>query len=633
MMPAQTALAIRASRTEFARVFWIAQSDAKLDPSQRQPFEAVGRSGVDAEAFEQALRLAETQGWLTTLELAIVEARLEDGSILRALVTARAAEGRSDLQAIVNNANGFAEPEIAWRGVTSGMRWTVRVLIDGIGRGTGLLVGPHLVLTAWHVVRELFDVDANGDYQPIPDAAQRLHVEFDNFLALVGNGQTLTAANTLRIAAHNKWCVVFSACHQDELHDALPADLRELDHRWDYAVLRLAKTPGAERRWLSLDAVQVPKVSGDIYVFQHPAAQPLRLATGQIVAPAVEAAAAVPSLRFLHAANALPGSSGGPCFDKSFLLFGVHQGAWTRNGHTVNRGVPIMPIRDDIRQQITTLPVPDAADCAIWQLGAAPVAGVTSVAPGDPVIGCDEFQRLVWRSALLSQPRVITVSGETGSGKTFRAAVLGALLPDDGHLKIVLDARTISKLDAAKLAATICNEAGATMPALAPPADTDSTPVAWSKDVVLPDLVRALDAVRRSRLVWLVLTELNKTSFQGKQASELLLAIYELTRTTDWLRVVLDGMSGDIPDSIQLLTERTRNPSITPEDVLTYLRRAIVALQYPFVDQAARVLAVVTYDDYQTALNTSPAEAVRRLARRALQALQQYLRGLQPGGA
>jgi len=207
-----------------------------------------------------------------------------------------------------------------------------------------------------------------------------------------------------------------------------------------------------------------------------------------------------------------------------------------------------------------------------------------------------------------------------------------ALLSDDGHLKIVLDARTISKLDAAKVAETICHEAGATLPALVPPAEENGTRATWSRDAVLPALMRALEAVRRSRLVWLVLTELNKTSFQGEQASDLLLAIYELTGTTDWLRVVLDGMSGDIPDTIQSVTERQRSAPIVAEDVRAFLRRAIVALRYPFVGEAANAVAEGLFDDYSDVLNTRSAEAARRLAQRAQRGLQQYRRALQQGG-
>ena len=113
----------------------------------------------------------------------------------------------------------------------------------------------------------------------------------------------------------------------------------------DYAVLRLAQTPGMTRRWADLDArAVVPKADTHIVLLQHPGGYDLKWDQNDIVAPEVAWCQVIPRLRFLHRANAVGGSSGGPCFDRTFMLFGLHQGEWTRGktGLRINRGVPIV---------------------------------------------------------------------------------------------------------------------------------------------------------------------------------------------------------------------------------------------------------------------------------------------------
>src|SRR5262249_6986170 len=149
-----------------------------------------------------------------------------------------------------------------------------------------------------------------------------------------------------------------------------------------------------------------------------------------------------------------------------------------------------------------------------------------------PIVGCDPFQTIVWRSAIAGKPKIILVSGDySGSGKTFRLAVLSTMLPDAGHLKVLLPADQISKMPAARLAEVICQTAGAAPPAMVSLGDYNSTVTTWLKDEVVRKTVAALDGVRQGRLVWLLLSELNKNEIQGDQASPLLFLLYEQVAT------------------------------------------------------------------------------------------------------
>ncbi|RJF95777.1 trypsin-like serine peptidase [Noviherbaspirillum saxi] len=629
MLPIENiAASIFASRSSFGRLFLQVQVDHVADPALRTAFEAVGLSGVDREAYKSALEYAQANGWLEPLVHALVEENLEDGEIAGSLVESASASGerRAKLQAMTNLARGFDNPALIYRGIASGMRWTVKVIVNGEVKGTGILIGPHLVLTAWHVVSALFSHGVSGGYEPVATAGSKLRVEFDDFLALVSSG-AFAPRSTLTVPAHKEWCVIFSHCHAAELNDTLPDDLNELDGLWDYAVIRLAECPGIERRWASLDArAVVPRANSRIIVFQHPATQPLKTDQADIVVAEAATAAAIPRLRFLHAANATGGSSGGPCFDKTFMLFGLHQGVWTQStaNRTINRGVPIQRVIEDYKEKIKDLPVPDPSDSPIWR-----VADLSA-----PVIGCDVFQTMVWRSAIAGMPRVISIQGEAFTGKTFRLAVLSAMLSDGSHLKIELDATTISKLNAVELAQEICKAAGvADHPIFAPVTEFASTPAAWLRGEVLPKLMAALDAARAGRLVWLTIAELNKTDIQGENASALLLSIYGQTRSSEWLRIVLDGMKGDLPAAIHPLSDRDDVMPLDVDDIKVYVRRAIVGMELQVPNEfLVSVLAEMTMTDYRKWRIGDPSSALSLLAERVSFIVRIYLKDAAAGG-
>lgn len=594
--------ALKATRKEFGTLFLQAQTQSGVGVYGRKEFEAVAASTPDSDAFRTALLYAQVQGWLGKLLDLIIAERLEDGSLTRALTEANAG-GDAALQAMTNLANGFANPDIIYRGFGDGMRWTGKIVVDGVPNGTGVLIGPHLVLTAWHVVKSLFTPAAGDRWDPDPNGGVRLQVEFDNLLAFV-NG-VLQPAAPQRFGAHRDWCVSFSPCHADELADKLPADPLNLQGHWDYTVIRLKAVPGLQRRWASLDARSVvPGANESLFLFQHPGMQPLKVDQNLITDPNPPLPSVVPGLRFLHYANSLGGSSGGPCFDKSFALFGIHQGVWKGvggAGHVTNRGVPIRGVIDDIKQKFKDgLPGPDPSEIPIWNLG-APMNYA-------PVVGTEPFQKLVWDSAVAGATKVLTIRGTKGSGKSFLIQLLSYMLPDGGHLKVALEADCVSKMNARQLAEAICKAAGTTLPPTVDPADADTTRSAWLKDEVLTKVVSALQEARDGRLVWLSLAELNNYEIGEKDASELLFLLYEQTLLVDWLRVVLDGMRGDVPMSLRGVTKNHLTTPITREDLLRYFERFRTDKDLQGLNTAA--MANLVYKQYSRA---TPEEAMGEL--------------------
>lgn len=570
--------ALRISRSEFGRLFLQAQAAVFDEPNDREAFHSVTQAGVDREAFEAALQWAEQRGFLAELAHRIADEGLEDGTIAQARAAAAVAgadKNAAVLQAITDLARGYQDPKKAVRGITMGTRWTVRVLVDNTFQGTGTLIGPHLVLTAWHVVRKLFDPDGQGAHRARADGGTRLLVEFEDVF-----GQLRQT-----ISAHADWCAGHSACHPEELQSRLPANLAELSGFWDYAVIRLKNLPGLERQWAILDErAIVPGGRSPVIVFQYPQGHPMRFDQGAIVDPDAASAAAVPSLRFLHAANGQGGSSGGPCFDRSFMLFGMHQGVWSNKpgpaGAAVNRGIPITSILQDIKARNGSLPAPDPSELPVWHL---------SRNDGEaPIIGCEEFQRLVWRSVLGETIRVILIGGDSGRGKSFRLKVMTAMLPDAGHLKVRLEASVIAGKDAPGLAKEICKQAGATVPAFATASEFGSSEPVWLRDEVAEKLVQALGAVRGDRLVWLQFADLNKFALTGEQAAGLLLLLCEQTNAVPWLRVVLDGMKDSLPPAVWARLGQDRAKEFSEAEMAVYLRRVLAENEVPVEDTVER---------------------------------------------
>lgn len=612
---------LRVSRTEFGNFFLQAQVNFSIPVENRLTFDAVVLGEADDhQAFTIALRHAESGGWLDSMiDVLLYEGR-ESGELSRLFAkSVTDTDKKTKLQAMINIAEGFAQPDIIYKGYGNGMRWTGKIYVRGVFSGTGILIKPNLLLTAWHVIRSLFHPAANGDYERNLISPGDLEVEFDDFLSLLERGQSLRPVKTLRVQAYSginntsdereKWCVDFSPCHPDELRDETPNPLEGLAGFWDYAIIRLEKAPGLERRWAVFDArSMVPREADSIVIFQHPAGQPLKVSSGQIANISPPNPGVIPTMRFLHRANTGGGSSGGPCFDKSFSLFGLHQGEWTNveTGVKSNRGIPIKKIFENLVTKDIILPDLDASETFIWKLSSS--QGNASV------IGCDDFQELIWQSVLKGNAKIITISSRDGIiGKSFRIELLKAMLPEGGHLKIHLSAEVIAKLSALDLASKICRDAGATVPEFMTVDSINSTPAVWIKDELVPKVLSVLSAVRNNRLVWLTISDLNHFDIEGDHASEFLLYFYEQLRQTEWLRIVLDGMKGDVPISLVSVFRQYNVSIIEATEVETYLNRFFADVKINLGNEATSAVAFAFVNRYQQDVNIDPAKAIRDL--------------------
>lgn len=204
-----------------------------------------------------------------------------------------------------------------------------RILVNGIFAGSGFLVGPSTVMTAWHVVSGV----AAG--QP-----PKIEVAFTD-------GQILRAIIPVSI---------YSECSARERQGELPRDDAEVATLHDVALLTLQLPAGATFGVARLSKSRPLRSADKIFVAHFPEGNDLGLGLGD-----------VRKLRGLthrlgHTARTREGSSGAGCFNTSFEIAGVHQGRASKPA--LGRLVPVERFPPEILAEIAR----DEAPPDLWSL-------------------------------------------------------------------------------------------------------------------------------------------------------------------------------------------------------------------------------------------------------------------------
>jgi hypothetical protein len=312
------------------------------------------------------------------------------------------------LQAITDAVAGLMDQDVAIVRELDARRRMALVQRGGAPLGSGFLVGPDLLLTAAHVIR-------NGG-PPRPEDRCGLRAVFD----YSGYGdQRRTPAESgdpVPVAALLRWSLATDWEMNGQLQSwEAPED------RLDYALLRLARSVAREnahdgqvRGHYRLDDQQLDLARfGAAHVYHHPLGEFLKhgIATGGL-------GRNKSGTRLRYGANTLAGSSGGLVLSDDGRPIALHHYGAAKT----NQGVPIWLIARESRDLLDgeTRVRPDGGG----QPAAPAAAAVPVVRPhlalqvrGKPVVDREGFRSQLWDCMTRPDvPRQLLVVGPTDSG-------------------------------------------------------------------------------------------------------------------------------------------------------------------------------------------------------------------------
>ncbi len=474
-------------------------------------------------------------------------------------------------------------------GEIDALRRTCRIICqvgqDEQERGSGFLVGPHLVLTNYHVVKALI---AEG--KAIPGSHLRLRVELDALLR--GDGRL---ENVQAFGVVEAWLVACLAAHPVELSGGgtgqnapWPDKPFELAETLDFAIVELDGTPGYERGWYDLAKDHKPRPGGRFELFQFPLGRPMSHAPGTFALPEVFAFADKPP-RLLHDALTERGSSGGLCLDADNEAVALHQADQGEDAVGAERkvAIPLSLIAEVAAQKV--------AD----KIANAPRIA-TATGAGAPVLGRKRLQGLVdemirGRFKILivqSDADPTRVSGKLG--KTFSATIIRALLPPGAHAVFEVAANRLTG-DAYEAARAVVQACGSDLPGA--PASSSGA-ARWftpkDADVLASAALGKLVEAAGASVPWLMIDDLDHFPIRNETTTASFLDVFCRRAVTDTaLRIVLIGPAA-IPPGLAGLDTRTDviRDHISEADVEAWITRRFRVLA-PLLPEQGRILAAV----------------------------------------
>lgn len=339
----------------------------------------------------------------STLETAWVEA-LERRGLLEEFVQALELQGvHIDPYTVPPGADGFDDKRLsAFSARSSGFRCLVRTNYGTCG--SGMLVGPSTILTAWHVVHP------NPPGKPQPTDI-RYDVEFLD-------GRVCAARMTAEVYP----CTLAEyADHQAPRSDAEVVDAHDL------ALLKLDRPLGLGAKYPALPRPPYEyRGRGDMILLHFPAGEAKGLEFGKF--RKIRGLLA----RWGHTIGTESGSSGGGCFDADFNLVGIHQG-----GGATGRG-RLVPAKR-FPQTLLNFIEKDTSPDFLWSLDGA-VGSPIVLAREDFFRGYHAARPAASRVRGLWVKRVDPRDESAGLGFTFEILTrLAARSPDLDLVRITLE--------------------------------------------------------------------------------------------------------------------------------------------------------------------------------------------------
>lgn len=203
-------------------------------------------------------------------------------------------------------------------------------ITEGNPRGTGWLVGPNLLLTAYHVIE---DVD-KGKATP-----QDIRCRFDYTIEAADISESVCGVD-------DAWLIDKSPYTPTDEGKPGPDPTAE---QLDYALIRLNKPVGNEllpdgttRGWIKVSGSPTAVSARDLMlIVQHPQGRSLELGFGEVLSQSPYNSTGT---RIRYDTNTEKGSSGAPCLTINLLPFGLHHASGPANNLPSNQCVPLRQI-------------------------------------------------------------------------------------------------------------------------------------------------------------------------------------------------------------------------------------------------------------------------------------------------
>jgi V8-like Glu-specific endopeptidase len=257
---------------------------------------------------------------------------LKDRGLILAFVSALLARGVAiDDEALADPDGDISIDELA-AFLPRAKAFRCRVLKNGHVAGSGVLVGPSLVLTAWHVIA----VNAPGQPQePAPQLA-----------ILLSDDSKQTAQVPARFE---------SKCGDAEYDRIAPKKDADVVDRNDVALLAMAEPAAKHLAYVSLTTpAPAPRSRSRVVLVHFPEGDDRGIEFG--FTRKIRNVTA----RWRHDVPTAGGSSGGACFNKELQMLGIHQGEFDDTA----RFVPLDRFVDRVLDFVRV----DTAPTSLWSL-------------------------------------------------------------------------------------------------------------------------------------------------------------------------------------------------------------------------------------------------------------------------
>jgi hypothetical protein len=282
-----------------------------------------------------------------------------------------------------------------------------RVLKNGRVAGSGVLVGPSLVLTSWHVIA----VDAPGQPQePPPNLSVLLSDNSQEIAKVPAAFQSECGDEEYQRSGNDA-----EADSQVAIGIAPRRDVDVLD-RHDVALLALARPAAIHLGFVPLaPPAPTPRSRSRVVLVHFPGGQDIGIDFG--LTRKIRNVTA----RWRHDVPTKGGSSGGACFNRELQFIGIHQGEFD----AVARFVPLDRFLDPLLDVVKE----DTAPTMLWSLD--------GTIAGPLVVGRDLFFEAISRAgesgSRVRGVRLKRTSIEAGSvGLAFSYDIFEQLLPRKG---------------------------------------------------------------------------------------------------------------------------------------------------------------------------------------------------------